>query len=146
MRETTDQASGTSHGATPAARRWIGRYLVGVGVLHCLVGLVLYAPAGAAIVRDGLWNAVDPHADRNVFFWFLCAGALLILVALLVDRAEHAHLDVPRSVLWGWTTLTIVCLIAMPISGFWLVLPALVGLARHNARCRAPSTVASSRQ
>lgn len=37
-------------------RRWVGRYLIAVGLVHSAAGIVLYRQPLAAIIRAGGWN------------------------------------------------------------------------------------------
>ena len=117
-------------------RRWVGRYLIAVGLLHSGAGLVLYWHPLTAMIQAGGWNSVDPHFDRNTAFWFLIAGVLFMLVGGLVDWLESRHLSPPRFLGFGLAALAAVALFFMPLSGFWLFLPAAVVLHRRAAAGR----------
>ena len=128
-------------------KRWIGRWLVGVGVVHTVFGAVVFAQPLREIGRDGLWNAVDGYPGRQLAFWFTLAGPLFLLTGALTDWVE-AREDgaVPRFLGPSLLALGISGVILMPASGFWLFLPPAVAASRRAARGRgragmeAPST------
>ena len=112
-------------------QRWVGRYLIAVGLLHTAAGIVLYRQPLAAIIRAGGWNSVDPHFDRNTAFWFLVAGILFMLIGGLVDWLESQHLRPPGFLGYGLAALAAVAVFLMPLSGFWLFFPAAAALSRR---------------
>ena len=119
--------------------RWVGRYLIAVGLLHSAAGMVLYWQPLLAIVRAGGWNSVDPHFDRNTVFWFLVAGVLFMGVGGLVDWLESRHLRPPRFLGYGLAALAVVAVFLMPLSGFWLFFPPAAALCRRAAGSRPDS-------
>jgi hypothetical protein len=108
-------------------RRWIGRWLLAVGILHTLLGLGIYIFSVVAIVREGLWNTVDAVPGRPLAVWFLCAGLQVILLGALTNWIETQG-PLPRFL--GWTLLAFAALgsVLMPVSGFWLLLPPAVAI------------------
>ena len=124
-------------------RRWVGRWLAGVGILHILFGVAAFADPLREIAAEGFWNAVDAHPDRSVAFWFVFAGPLIVLLGALVDWVEaHAPVGLPRFL--GWTLLVFALLggILMPLSGFWLFLPPALGVLLDR-RTAIPTTRAA---
>lgn len=124
-------------------RRWVGRWLMGVGALHSVVGLVVFAGPLRALLTEGVVNALGSRDPlRNLAFWFLFGGVMTVLVGYLADWIERA----PRGVLppaLGWSLLSVAVLgvTLAPASGFWLVLPAAIGiLARSRSRARHTAT------
>ena len=39
--------------------RWVGRSIAAVGVIHCIVGVLIFGAPLIGILSDGIWNAVD---------------------------------------------------------------------------------------
>jgi hypothetical protein len=107
------------------ARRTLtaGWLLMAVAALHAGFGLWVGRRALLAMARDGFVNAVDPHLDRSLVFWFLLMSPLLWIVGRFAlwlgaeGRRPPAWLG--RSLL----ALALVCAVLMPMSGFWLILP-----------------------
>jgi len=121
-------------------RRWVGRWIATVGVVHCLVGLMVFFKPLTEILGAGLWNAVDGFAGRPLAFWFEFAGLLSIVFGLAVDRIEKERIHFPAAVGYGFFALTALAIVAMPFSGGWLLLPAAIGLLlkKRNKHLWAP--------
>ncbi len=114
------------------ARRWIGRWLLVVGVLHTLLGIGTYIFSVVAVVREGLWNTVEAVQGRPLAFWFIAAGLQLILLGALASWIE-AREPLPRFL--GWTLLAFAAggIVLLPVSGFWLLLPPATGILARRA-------------
>src|SRR6185369_15313910 len=85
--------------------RWNpGTLLIATAFGHTVVGVALFHDAYAAILRDGFLDAVAPHADRMVAFWFLLFSPVCFLLGQIVTRAI-AHEDKPLIALLGWYVL-----------------------------------------
>ncbi len=117
-------------------RVWIGRWIIGVGVIHTVIGFVLFAEPLREIVAARLWNSLSPSTPmRYLAFWFLFGGVTTILVGYLADWIERvAERALPRPL--GWTLLGVALagVILTPVSGFWLVFPAaFAALGRSHA-------------
>jgi hypothetical protein len=114
-------------------KRWIGRWIVFVGVVHCVFGAVAYFEPLAGIVRDGIWNAVDGHSGRPLAFWFVFLGLLTILFGVVVDHIEKEQRGFPVLLRYGFLILTVLGVVAMPVGGGWLMVPAAIGLLLKKA-------------
>lgn len=123
--------------------RWFGPLFLAIAVGHALVGLVIFHDPLAAIVRDGFVNGVEPHLlerglapyfDREAAFWFMLYAPILALLGLVTRRAIDLG-DVPLLRLVGWTLLATggAGALAMPVSGFWLII-VLGALVLRSAR------------
>lgn len=116
-------------------RRWIGRWLMGVGVVHAGFGTVIFAEPLSGILRDGVWNAVDGHAGRPLAFWFVFLGLFTIVFGGLVDWIESRGLRLPRRLGWGLSIVALLAIVTMPVGGGWLLLlPAVGALVRSLSR------------
>jgi len=109
-------------------RRWVGRWIILVGVVHCIVGAVIFIEPLTGIVRDGIWNAVDGHPGRPLAFWFEFVGFLTILFGAMIDQFELRQQEFPAFLGYGFLLLTVLGIITMPIGGGWLMLPAAIAL------------------
>jgi hypothetical protein len=102
--------------------RRAGRLLVSIAALHAAFGLWIGWRALLAVAGDGFVNAVDPHLDRMLLFWFLLMSPLLwILGRLALWLASEGR----RPPVWLGTSLlalAVICAVLMPVSGFWLLL------------------------
>jgi hypothetical protein len=116
-----------------------GHLLIATGIGHTAVGLALFHDAYAAILRDGFVDALAPHLDRMLAFWFLLFSPVCMVFGQLVDRAI-ARRDLSVLTLLGWYILGlgVVGAAALPISGFWILI-AIGGLILRTGRGAKPS-------
>lgn len=115
-------------------RRWVGRWIASVGVIHCLVGIMIFSQPLTEILMAGIWNSVDGHKGRPLAFWFLFAGLLTIVFGLAIDWIEKEQNHFPLMVGYGFLAVTALAIIAMPLSGGWLLLPPAVGLVLRSGK------------
>ena len=111
-------------------QRYTGHSLIAIGILHTVIGVLAFGAPLAHIARDGFFNAVDPHPDRQAAFWFLLTGALLVILGQSTCWTQSRTGTVPRSLGWGLLGISLLGVILMPASGFWLLLmPAWLALS-----------------
>lgn len=101
--------------------RFGGLTLTATGILHTLVGLVAYSGPLGDIGRDGVFNAIGSHFDRDAAFWFLMTGILLVTLGQLSRWVQRQTGRLPAFL--GWTLLAVAAVVAvlMPFSGWPLV-------------------------
>ncbi len=109
-------------------KRWVGRWIILVGVIHCVFGAIVFFEPISAMLRDGLWNAVSGYPGRPLAFWFELLGVLMILFGAAVDQLEKNQQALPSFLGFGFAFLTVLAIVAMPRSGGWLMVPGVVGL------------------
>ena len=109
-------------------KRWVGRWIIFVGAIHCVFGAIVFIEPLSGILRDGLWNAVSGYPGRPLAFWFELVGVLTILLGVTIDRIEKDQRAFPASLVYGFSLLVAVTILAMPISGGWLLVPGAAGL------------------
>lgn len=114
--------------------RWIGRWIIGVGIIHTAFGFVIFRVPLLAILRDGVWNAVDGHPGRPLAFWFVFLGLFTIVFGSLVDSMESRDLSLPRFLSWAFFVLVVLAIVTMPVGGGWLLLPAGLGVVVRSYR------------
>ncbi|MEK7401601.1 MAG: DUF6463 family protein [Gemmatimonadota bacterium] len=114
--------------------RWAGRSILAVGVIHCLVGAMVFSRPLKEILGDGFWDAVDGHAGRPLAFWFEFAGLLTILFGIAIDWIEKEGKGFPVALRYGFLLLVVVAIVAMPFSGGWLLVPGAMGLLMKRNR------------
>ncbi|MGF1504896.1 MAG: DUF6463 family protein [Anaerolineae bacterium] len=105
-------------------RRKLGYVLFAIGIVHQIVGLLIYGPVLLTILEAGIVNTiVPPYWDRNAAFWFFVTGFFLMKYGLLAQWLLEHHGAVPRFSGGGLLALCVVGVVMMPASGFWLLLP-----------------------
>ena len=124
-------------------QRWVGRWIIGVGILHTVIGFVLFAAPLREIVAAGFWNTLSPSTPmRYLAFWFLFGGVTTIMVGYLADWVERvAGRALPRGFGWSVLGVGLAGVLVTPVSGFWLVFPAAFGaLAQSRSASRGAAT------
>ncbi|MDV2991969.1 MAG: hypothetical protein N4J56_001623 [Chroococcidiopsis sp. SAG 2025] len=116
--------------------RFCGYWLYATSIIHVLVGVWLYAEPLVAISQNGFFNAVDPYCDRNTAFWFLMFVPLLFAIGQLCCWAQVKGITLPTFLGWYLLATSIVGIVLMPISGFWLlIIPSvLIVIASHQSK------------
>lgn len=119
----------------------LGTYMIATAGLHTVVGLVFASEPLMKIMNDGFFNAVDPHFDRMSAFWYMAFGVLLFFIGLLENWGVRQTGTLPASLGWGLLIFGIICVVLMPLSGFWLVFPQAYLILRLSREGRAADKV-----
>lgn len=109
---------------------WIGRAIVGIGVVHTLFGLWFMRGTLRELLHEGLFNTVHGQPTREATFWFLFTGLALVVLGALVHWLEARGIAPPAFLGWSLLALTGAGIFIMPASGFWLLLAPVAGLMR----------------
>jgi hypothetical protein len=117
--------------------RWIGRTIVGIAVAHTLFGAVFFGRTVLALVREGLLATIDVQPDRGAVFWFFYTGFALALLGAWIDEREAEARRFPGYLVASLAALTGAGVIIMPRSGFWLLIPPVLGAIVRNRRMGA---------
>ena len=102
---------------------FVGYVFIALGIGHTVTGIILFRPALVSLFRAGLVNAVHPHLDRRLAFWFLMFGVMLFFLGQVTLYAAATD-DTYLLKLVGWYALGIgaVGTTAMPKSPFVIAL------------------------
>ena len=104
-----------------------GYLLIFTSILHFIGGFVFFPEPLAEIAQAGWWNAVSPdpfnlNYEREAAFWFMMISPLLFALGILCCWIEEQKLIMPAFVGWILLVITIIGIVIMPVSGFWLLL------------------------
>jgi len=115
-------------------KRWIGRWLIGVSIIHTLFAVVVFGKVLLSVVQRGVFNTVGTDPMVGAVVWFVLFGAALFICGLVVSTLERSSpTPLPKSLGWSLLALATLGVILMPASGFWLVFPpAIAVLARKS--------------
>lgn len=114
--------------------RWSpGRAVFAIGLLHQAVGVAGGAGAipmpGAEqrnllreIVQAGVIGSVEPDPARQILFWYLGFGVLLLALGWALDRWEASGAPLPAAAGWQLVAVALGGGLLIPASGFWLAL------------------------
>ncbi len=120
---------------TKAKKIWIGRWLCWVAALHTIVAVIFFGKVLLQVVQNGVFNTIGNDPIKATGVWFLLFGAVLALFGMAIHSLEkNAHFGSARSIGIGTLLLTILGVVLMPASGFWLAFPPAIGLLRMHRR------------
>jgi hypothetical protein len=114
--------------------RWIGRTVMGIAAVHTLFGVVAFGGTLLTLLREGLIATIDRQYDRGAVFWFLYTGFALGLLGAWLDERESEGRRFPGYLVVGLALLTGAGVLIMPRSGFWLLIPPVLGAIARNRR------------
>jgi hypothetical protein len=91
-----------------------------LAIAHAAVGAAFYRRELGSIARDGVVAAVPYRGPKATAFWFLVPSPLLWMAArLLSDAEESGDAEALRAVHRVGLVSALICIVCMPISGFW---------------------------
>ena len=110
---------------------WIGKWLIIVAILHTIAGGIFFGKIFIDIARRGFFNTVGHDPLTAAAVWFFLFGALFALFGMTIHALEK-QASFPLAGLIGISLFLIsfIGIILMPDSGFWLAIPAVIGLLR----------------
>lgn len=115
---------------TPLA--WKGPWLLAVAALHTLFALLVFPEVLYSLLCQGLLNSVGQDPLRGAVAWFMLFGAVLALLGASVWQLECAEArPALRPLGWGLCALTLLGVVLMPASGFWLAFPPAIAMLRR---------------
>lgn len=120
---------------------WVGRWVMGVSIIHTIFAIVVFKDVLTAIVSRGVFNAIGTDPLAGAVAWFVLFGIVLFLYGMATSALERATGgNLPKSIGWGLLGLAIVGVVLMPASGFWLVIPPAIAVL---AKRRQPALAAA---
>ena len=117
-------------------RVWIGKFIIAIGLIHGVFGLVVFRDTLNLLVAEGLINTVNGEPDRELAFWFIAFGVLVIVLGALVEWCERRGVGLPQFLGWSLLGFTALLLLIMPISGAWLLLAPSIGAVVRSRTLR----------
>lgn len=122
-------------------RKVSGLALVGIGLVHSLVALVMPEAIGFSgiwkeIGDAGIVDAVKPESLHIWgYYWFLVPGLLMILYGLLCHWIENQlSRSLPSFAGWGLLAVASFCIVLDIDTGFWLVLLVAINMIVASRR------------
>lgn len=116
-------------------RRWIGKWIIGVAILHTVFGLVSFGRFLKPVIQRGVFNAIGGDVPAAFAVWFLLFGAALLIAGMAIAMLENALAQpLPKSLGWSLLLLAIVGIVLMPASGFWLIFPPALAVLLAKAK------------
>lgn len=116
--------------------KWIGRLLMAGGLIHVVSAIAIYPRVIGEIVSRGIFDTVPGNPEVGVFVWSVFFGCVAFIGGIAVNAREHAQVAIPQSIAWSLLVLGMIGIVLVPLSGFWLLFPAVIGILRHRSATR----------
>lgn len=123
-------------------KHWIGRWLVGVSIIHTLFAIVVFRPVLASLIQRGVFNTVGNDPMTGAVVWFVLFGVALFICGLAVSALEQSPAPLPKSLGWSLLALVTLGVVLMPASGFWLAIPPALAILWRKPRTQAATAEA----
>lgn len=115
-------------------KQWVGRWLIGLSVLHTVFAVVVFGEELASIIKRGMFNTVGSNPMTGAVVWFVLFGAMLFICGLAVAEIEKSSsVQIPNVIGWSLLVMAIIGVTLMPVSGFWFVFPPAIAILVKKA-------------
>ena len=99
-----------------------------VSLGHTAVGVIFFGSIYREMLLNGLYNSVT-SAKTGLAVWFVLFGFLLLIIGMLISAIEkNGLLKVPASIGYALLFVSLLGILLMPVSGFWLMFPAVFAI------------------
>ncbi len=98
-----------------------GLFILVIGALHLILGIIKFKTPLYQMFIEGLFNTAI-GAERGWAVWFIITGVLLVCLGLTIKQLELSNHPPPMSLGWVLLFTSIVGIVLIPISGFWILL------------------------
>lgn len=121
-------------------KKWIGKWVMFVALGHTAVGIAFFGGVYRELLARGLYNTISSE-KAGLAVWFALFGAVLFIVGMLVSALEAHNSCIPKSVGVALLLLTVLGVVLMPVSGFWLMFPAIAVILLKKAPAIRPLAI-----
>lgn len=113
--------------------RHAGFVLIGMGVIHGIVSIVLFTEQLELIYKAGLFAGLGWSMDMLAAFWFTIFTWPMIVIGLIIAGVGKHRPDFPHRRLTAASFIFVPCLcgLVLPASGLWAFLLPGVMLLRN---------------
>ncbi len=97
-----------------------------VAVIHNIYAVVVFGGDYVSLYENNVIDSVRT-AHVGLAVWFFLFGQVLFLVGLLMLKLEQANSgNIPKSIAYNLLAFTMIGVVLMPVSGFWLMFPPII--------------------
>lgn len=115
--------------------RWMGKAILAISILHTIFAFVAFRGPFLEILADGFFNAIGPDPMRAASAWFFFAGMFMASTGIAVYLFEKHGLSNELKPLGIFLLLaTVLGIVMMPVSGFWLLLVPAIAMIWNDRR------------
>jgi hypothetical protein len=100
----------------------IGFIIIGIGLIHCAFGFIVFWQTWVQIFELGFFNSIGEDPMRGAVVWFFLFAIPVISYGYLIDWIQKKIGFYPKHLIWHLIVLMLTGVAFMPVSGFWLLL------------------------
>lgn len=106
-------------------KKHIGKFFMATGLLHILIGVMVFSAPLGDIMRDGIFfDAIGVEEyERATAFWFTLTGVFICITGGLAQWIYNNTNTLPAFLGYGVVVIGVIGGLMIPVSGFWLVIP-----------------------
>ena len=106
-------------------KKHIGKFFMATGILHILVGVMVFSAPLGDIMRDGIFiDAIGVEDyERATAFWFTLTGVFIFITGGLTQWIYDNTNTLPTFLGYSVVAIGVIGGLMIPVSGFWLVIP-----------------------
>jgi len=109
-------------------KSWKSKWIIGVAVVHTIYALIYFGNDYISLYDKGIFDSVDTSRIAAAV-WFFLFGQVLFLVGIAMSKLEKLNNGlIPKSIAYNLLALTILGILLMPASGFWLIFPPIIAI------------------
>ena len=115
-------------------KNWQGNWIIAVAALHTLFAVIMFSTEYASLYDNGIVNSLSTDRSAAAVWFFLFGQALFIAGLLIKNFDNHDKQLIPLSIPVNLLLLTLVGVVIMPDSGFWLMFPPVFSLLTKHRK------------
>jgi len=111
-----------------------------VALGHTAVGIAFFGSVYRELLAKGLYNSISSE-KAGLAVWFALFGVVLFVVGMLISALASSSSSIPKSVGIALFLLTVLGVVLMPVSGFWLMFPTILVILLKKAPGTGPLAI-----
>jgi len=122
-------------------KNWLGNWIIFVAFGHTVYAIAAFGGDYLSLYEHGIVSSIT-SMRVGLAVWFFLFGHALFIIGLQVrhhERSSSQH--IPKSTSLNLWLLTIIGVVIMPDSGFWLMFPALITMLVRTKKVPANTLV-----
>jgi len=113
-------------------KNWIGNWIIITSILHTLFAVFMFIDTWSVIFNQGLFADITVNSEIGGVLFFFFYGLLLFIFGLTIRTLENSNIILPKIIGYGLLGCTVIALLFVPLSGFWLLLPPAFAILKRK--------------
>jgi hypothetical protein len=107
---------------------WKSKWVMAVALIHTLFGVIVFRADYVALYKNNIVAGIE-NAQVAFAVWFLLFGQVLFFSGYAMLRLEQkGDIESEKGMALQLLALTLVGVVIMPDSGFWLMFPPIIAM------------------